>query len=95
MVGKKGKRKGSNQKGAPKASAEKQQAKKPAKTAKKTSGKSKRSEGKSKSRYAVDIFSEAAVENAYYICHNVQDALMYRGFQWPSVQKKKKKGKGR
>ncbi|XP_046384562.1 small lysine-rich protein 1 isoform X2 [Ischnura elegans] len=96
MAGKsKGKKKGPSKKAASSkaAAAEKQpQGKKPAK---KPGGKGKRSEGKSKSRYAIDIFSEAAVENAYYICHNVQDALMCRGFQWPSAQKKKKKGKGK
>lgn len=44
-------------------------------------------------RYAVDIFNEAAMENAYTTCHNVQDLLKWRGFPWPEAQKKKKKGK--
>ncbi|KAJ3665763.1 hypothetical protein Zmor_001238 [Zophobas morio] len=45
------------------------------------------------SRCTVDIFTEAAMENAYTICHNVQDLLKSRGFPWPDAQKKKKKGK--
>ncbi|TMW52265.1 hypothetical protein DOY81_002668 [Sarcophaga bullata] len=40
-----------------------------------------------------DIFNDAAMENAYYVCHNVQDVLKSRGFAWPDGQKKKKKGK--
>ncbi|XP_055710602.1 small lysine-rich protein 1 [Phlebotomus papatasi] len=58
--------------------------------------KSKKSSSKSKSgRFQGDIFNEAAMENAYYVCHNVQDVLKSRGFAWPEAQKKKKKGKGR
>lgn len=50
--------------------------------------------GRSKSaRCTVDIFTEAAMENAYTTCHNVQDLLLRRGFPWPDAQKKKKKGK--
>lgn len=50
--------------------------------------------GRSKSaRCTVDIFTEAAMENAYTTCHNVQDLLRWRGFPWPDAQKKKKKGK--
>lgn len=50
--------------------------------------------GRSKSaRCNVDIFTEAAMENAYTTCHNVQDLLKWRGFPWPDAQKKKKKGK--
>ncbi|EEZ98787.1 uncharacterized protein LOC100187600 isoform X1 [Tribolium castaneum] len=50
--------------------------------------------GRSKSsRCTVDIFTEAAMENAYTVCHNVQDLLKSRGFPWPDAQKKKKKGK--
>lgn len=52
--------------------------------------------GKKKSKSArctVDIFTEAAMENAYTTCHNVQDLLKWRGFPWPDAQKKKKKGK--
>lgn len=50
--------------------------------------------GRSKSaRCTVDIFTEAAMENAYSTCHNVQDLLRWRGFPWPDAQKKKKKGK--
>lgn len=50
--------------------------------------------GRSKSaRCTGDIFTEAAMENAYTTCHNVQDLLKWRGFPWPDAQKKKKKGK--
>ena len=40
------------------------------------------------------IFLQAAMENAYNICHNVQDLLVFRGFLWEG-QKQKGKGKGR
>ncbi|KAL9891597.1 uncharacterized protein ACN2A1_007576 isoform 2-T5 [Glossina fuscipes fuscipes] len=43
--------------------------------------------------FGCDIFNDAAMENAYYVCHNVQDVLKSRGFAWPDGQKKKKKGK--
>lgn len=62
------------------------------KKAKKPAVKGKKS-GKSKNRCNVDIFTEAAMDNAYYVCHNVQDLLKIRGFPWPDAQKKKKKGK--
>lgn len=35
-------------------------------------GKSKKSKGSKGSKFQGDIFSEAATENAYYVCHNVQ-----------------------
>ena len=38
-----------------------------------------------------DTFSAAAMENVYYISHNVADFLTYRGFKWVGG----KKGKGR
>ncbi|ENN72603.1 uncharacterized protein LOC109542851 [Dendroctonus ponderosae] len=64
---------------------------------KKTTTKSKKGGGKkSRSKSArcnVDIFTEAAMENAYTTCHSVQDLLKWRGFPWPEAQKKKKKGK--
>ncbi|KAL7729961.1 hypothetical protein ACLKA6_009263 [Drosophila palustris] len=53
-------------------------------------GKKKGGVGKS---IGCDIFNDAAMENAYYVCHNVQDVLKSRGFPWPDGQKKKKKGK--
>ncbi|BFF90703.1 small lysine-rich protein 1 [Drosophila madeirensis] len=53
-------------------------------------GKKKGGVGKS---IGCDIFNDAAMENAYYVCHNVQDVLKSRGFAWPDGQKKKKKGK--
>lgn len=59
----------------------------------KGSKKTKRSGGKS--RFAMDIFNEETMENAYYTCHNIMDVLRCRGFPWPEAQKKKKKGKKR
>nr|XP_024218781.1 small lysine-rich protein 1 [Halyomorpha halys] len=52
-----------------------------------------RKEGKSRSKCQIDVFNEAAMDNAYYTCHNVQDLLKSRGFPWPELQKKKKKKK--
>ena len=45
----------------------------------------------------VSILDEAAMENAYNICHNVQDLLYFRGFFWEGSDKNKKgkKGKGK
>ncbi|EEB15356.1 conserved hypothetical protein [Pediculus humanus corporis] len=83
MGGKKNKKKNTNNKSGSKE-----------KNGKKT--KIKKSEGKvkfNKSRINVDIFTDTCMENAYYICHNVQDVLKYRGFPWPDAASKKKKGK--
>ncbi|XP_066599281.1 uncharacterized protein [Prorops nasuta] len=55
----------------------------------KSSKKFRKSGGKS--RYAMDIFNEEVMENAYYTCHNIMDVLSCRGFPWPELQKKKKK----
>ncbi|KAH8312269.1 hypothetical protein KR044_010018 [Drosophila immigrans] len=55
-------------------------------------GASKKKAGVGKS-IGCDIFNDAAMDNAYYVCHNVQDVLKSRGFPWPDGQKKKKKGK--
>lgn len=43
----------------------------------------------------IDILGHAAMENAYYICHNAVDCLEKRGFPWPGGSGKKggKKGK--
>ncbi|XP_014211292.1 small lysine-rich protein 1 [Copidosoma floridanum] len=46
-----------------------------------------------KSGFPMDVFSEEAMENAYYTCHNIMDVLYCRGFPWPDAQKKKKKGR--
>jgi len=46
-----------------------------------------------KSCTVVDILSPAAMLNAYYICHNVQDLMFFRGFTWEGVAKGKGKGK--
>lgn len=54
----------------------------------KSSKKSRRSGGKA--RFAMDIFNEEMMENAYYTCHNIMDVLKCRGFPWPDAQKKKK-----
>merc|ERR1712008_440529 len=45
----------------------------------------------------VSVLDEAAMENAYNICHNVQDLLYFRGFFWEGDKDKKKgkKGKGK
>lgn len=86
MAGKK--KKGKNNKNGDK--------KKAAGKAKKTGGGGGGGGGKKRSKSArctVDIFTEAAMENAYSTCHNVQDLLKWRGFPWPDAQKKKKKGK--
>ncbi|KAL7298124.1 hypothetical protein TKK_0009126 [Trichogramma kaykai] len=61
------------------------------KSSKKTSRGSRRGGGKA--RFAMDIFNEEAMENAYYTCHNIMDVLYCRGFPWPDAQKKKRKGK--
>ncbi|CAG9135976.1 unnamed protein product [Plutella xylostella] len=49
--------------------------------------------GKSKGRCNVDMLTEAAMDNVYYACHNVQELLQARGFHPPDFNKKKKKGK--
>lgn len=54
----------------------------------KGSKKSRRSGGKA--RFAMDIFNDEMMENAYYTCHNIMDVLKCRGFPWPEAQKKKK-----
>ncbi|VVC93650.1 unnamed protein product [Leptidea sinapis] len=49
--------------------------------------------GKSKGRCNVDMLTDAAMDNVYYACHNVQELLQARGFHPPDFNKKKKKGK--
>ena len=51
-------------------------------------------QGDGKSSKNVDILDQAAMENAYNICHNVQDLLQFRGFFWEG-QKQKGQKKGR
>lgn len=42
------------------------------------------------------MLDEAAMENAYNICHSVPDLLYFRGFFWEGAGGKGKgKGKGR
>ncbi|XP_038117487.1 small lysine-rich protein 1 [Culex quinquefasciatus] len=60
---------------------------------KKGKGKKGKGKGGKSSKFQGDLFSESAMENAYYVCHNIQDVLKSRGFAWPEGQKKKKKGK--
>lgn len=49
--------------------------------------------GKAKGRCNVDMLTDAAMDNVYYACHNVQELLQARGFHPPDYSKKKKKGK--
>lgn len=44
-------------------------------TAKKGKGKGKKGKAGKSSKFQGDILSEAAMENAYYICHNLMDVL--------------------
>lgn len=39
---------------------------------KKGKGKKGKGKGKGSSKFQGDLFSEAAMENAYYVCHNIQ-----------------------
>ncbi|XP_063253241.1 small lysine-rich protein 1 [Prinia subflava] len=55
-------------------------------------GKSPKKRAKKAAR-AVDLFSPAAMLNAYYISHNAAAFLHFRGYAWPGSQKKKGKGK--
>ena len=54
----------------------------------------KRNDNTNKKLLTITIDLQAAMENAYNICHNVQDLLLFRGFQWEGT-KQKGKGKGR
>ncbi|XP_055324801.1 small lysine-rich protein 1 [Sitodiplosis mosellana] len=60
---------------------------------KKKNGRSTGGSSAKSSKIQGDIFSEGAMENAYLICHNVQDVLKARGFPWPEAKKKKGKRK--
>jgi len=44
-------------------------------SAKKGKGKGKKGKAGKSSKFQGDIFSEAAMENAYYCCHNLMDVL--------------------
>lgn len=63
------------------------------KKGKKAGGGGRGKKGKSKGRCNVDMLTEAAMDNVYYACHNVQELLAARGFHPPDFNKKKKKGK--
>ncbi|KAJ8724297.1 hypothetical protein PYW08_015771 [Mythimna loreyi] len=47
--------------------------------------------GKNKGKCNVDMLTDAAMDNVYYGCHNVQELLAARGFHPPDFVKKKKK----
>ncbi|KOB72872.1 Uncharacterized protein OBRU01_11689 [Operophtera brumata] len=49
--------------------------------------------GKGKKAGEVDFLCEAAMDNVYYVCHNVQELLASRGYLPPGYVMKKKKGK--
>ncbi|XP_034019827.1 small lysine-rich protein 1, partial [Thalassophryne amazonica] len=50
------------------------------------------SSGVNTTRTDVDILSPAAMENLYYVSHNVMDCLKFRGFGWSGFTQKDKKG---
>ena len=53
-------------------------------------------DGEGKKEKVVSVLDHAAMENAYNICHSVQDLLYFRGFFWEGAGGKGKgKGKGR
>ncbi|XP_048158087.1 small lysine-rich protein 1 [Corvus hawaiiensis] len=64
------------------------------KTKKPKDGKGKKSQkGGKKDVKEVDLFSPAAMLNAYYISHNASAFLEFRGYPWPGSLKKKGKKK--
>ncbi|XP_072774339.1 small lysine-rich protein 1 [Taeniopygia guttata] len=64
------------------------------KTKKPKGGKDKNSKkGAPKVVKQVDLFSPAAMLNAYYISHNAAAFLEFRGHPWPGSLKKKGKKK--
>ena len=78
---------------APKDKSEKSDSKSTGKKTKSKTG-DRADAGDGKSNKNVDILDQAAMENAYNICHNVQDLLQFRGFFWEG-QKQKGQKKGR
>ena len=60
---------------------------------KKVTKKAVTDDGSGNKSKAVSVLDEAAMENAYNICHNVQDLLYFRGFFWEGSNKGKGKGK--
>ena len=67
--------------------------KKKKKEKKKVTKKAVTDDGSGNKSKAVSVLDEAAMENAYNICHNVQDLLYFRGFFWEGSNKGKGKGK--
>ena len=67
--------------------------KKREKEKKKVTKKAVTDDGSGNKSKAVSVLDEAAMENAYNICHNVQDLLYFRGFFWEGSNKGKGKGK--
>ncbi|XP_023774639.1 small lysine-rich protein 1 [Cyanistes caeruleus] len=61
---------------------------------KRKGGKGRRSRKRGRRQVkGVDIFSPAAMLNAYYISHNAAAFLEFRGYPWPGSLKKKGKKK--
>lgn len=58
-------------------------------------GKKRKAKDAAEKKPEVDILSPAAMLNAQYICHNVQECLQKRGFAPPGAAKKKKGKKGK
>ncbi|CAB3236005.1 unnamed protein product [Arctia plantaginis] len=52
--------------------------------------KGSKKKGKAKGSSDEDMLSEAATQNFYYGCHNVQELLQARGYCPPDFEKKKK-----
>ena len=66
-------------------------------TSKKTSKSPKKKSSKKgkdkKKQPPPDLFSPAAMSNAYYISHDAVDFLTFRGYRWEGATTKKKKKK--
>ena len=58
---------------------------------KKVTKKAVTDDGSGNKSKAVSVLDEAAMENAYNICHNVQDLLYFRGFFWEGSNKGKER----
>uniref|UniRef100_A0A8C3XBI7 Small lysine rich protein 1 n=1 Tax=Cyanoderma ruficeps TaxID=181631 RepID=A0A8C3XBI7_9PASS len=56
-------------------------------------GKKSSKKGAKKEVKGVNLFTPAAMLNAYYISHNAAAFLQFRGYPWPGSLKKKGKKK--
>merc|ERR1711874_137039 len=72
---------------------EKKKSKEKGKTKAKSNNDKRQGEESGKTSTVADILSEPAMHNAYFICHNVQDLMYFRGFFWEGQSKGKGKGK--